>query len=273
MRKVLLSLFVAILSLGILATNAEAKRFGGGKSFGYSRSYSNAAPSNYASRAQQAAKPAGSANKWLGPLAGLALGGLIASLFMGHGLGAGIMSWLLIAGALFLAWQVITRLRRPETSTQHSAAFRQDSPHNMPFRQDQPINTPFQSTPMQNNVAPIGFDEAAFLRQAKTVFMRMQAAYDSKNLTDIREFTAPQIFAEIQMQLQERGDQENVTEVIHIDAELLELTPNPMTASVRFYGQLREEKGEAPQDIQEIWHFTQDTYSKQWCVAGIQQQQ
>src|SRR5690242_19815639 len=106
MYKALVSLFVVILSLGIMMSDAEAKRFGGGKSFGYSRSISN---NSNAARMQPAAKPASNASKWLGPLAGLAAGGLSASLFMGHGLGSGIFSWIMIAAALFIGWRLLSR--------------------------------------------------------------------------------------------------------------------------------------------------------------------
>ena len=44
------------------------------------------------------------------------------------------------------------------------------------------------------------------MRSAKTSFIRLQAANDRKDLSDVREYTTPEMFAEISMQFQERGN-------------------------------------------------------------------
>ena len=270
MSKIFLTLFIAIISFGLLLTDANAKRFGGGKSFGYNRS----ASSNNASRAAPAAaaKPASSASRWLGPLAGLAIGGMLASLFMGHGLGTGILSWLMIAGVIFLGWRLFSRMRTPMRNMNMNQATLQTEPNRV-------INdAPYTSSTLHDTSAQqpqnlASFEEAAFLRQAKTTFIRLQAAYDNKDLLDIREFTAPQVFAEIQMQIQERGDEPNQTDVLNVDAELLDfdLASHNMTASVRFSGLIREQQGIPPESIKEVWHFSKDKISQNWLVAGIQQ--
>jgi predicted lipid-binding transport protein (Tim44 family) len=270
MYKLFLSLFIIIISMSLLITDAEARRFGGGKSFGQSRSFSNNNGAYNASRMQPAAKPASSASRWLGPLAGLAAGGLLASLFMGHGLGSGIFSWILIAAGLFIGWRLLSRFLPNNRTTNNNAAFQSDQGSvvsDVPFK-----SHIYDASSTQS--ATSDFDETTFLRQAKTVFIRLQTAYDNKNLTDIREFTSPQVFAEIQMQLQERGDQHNQTDVITIDAALadLDLQSNNMTASVRFTGMIREEQGREPESINEIWHFTKDKFSQNWLVVGIQQE-
>ncbi len=269
MYKLLLSLFVVILSMSLVVTDAEARRFGGGKSFGQSRSFSNNSSYN-ASRMAPAAKPASSASKWLGPLAGLAAGGLLASLFMGHGLGSGILSWIMIAIGLFIGWRLLSRFLSSNRNTNNHANFQTDQGRvvsDVPFKSH-------HSDHSSSQTMPAGFDESAFLRQAKTVFIRLQASYDNKNLTDIREFTTPQVFAEVQMQLQERGDSINQTDVISIDASLmdLDLQSHNMVASVRFNGLIREEQGAQPENVNEIWHFTKDKFSQNWLVAGIQQE-
>src|SRR6185369_14738435 len=46
---------------------------------------------------------------------------------------------------------------------------------------------------------PAGFDVEGFVRNAKVNFIRLQAANDAGNLEDIREFTSPEMFAEIKM--------------------------------------------------------------------------
>lgn len=261
---------IAIISFGFMVTQAEAKRFGGGKSFGYNRSVSNSGASNASRTAPQATKPPSTASKWLGPLAGLAAGGLLASLFMGHGLGSGILSWLILAGVIFLAWRLISRLRSNQQPMNH-AAFQAEPNRVIPNAPSATLHDISSQAPAYQNHS--GFDETAFLRQAKTTFIRLQSAYDTKNLTDIREFTTPQVFAEVQMQIQERGNELNQTDVVTIDAELLDLDlQNDMTASVRFSGLIREQQDQQPENIKEVWHFTKDKFSQNWFVAGIQQE-
>jgi predicted lipid-binding transport protein (Tim44 family) len=92
-------------------------------------------------------------------------------------------------------------------------------------------------------------------------------------LHDIREYTSPEIFAEIQLQLQERGDGENHTEVVNISAELLDLTTQPqgLLASVLFSGMIREERNKSPVEIKEVWHFYKFDVNNVWLITGIQQ--
>ncbi len=256
--KIVVALLLAILSFSFVM-DVQAKRFGGGRSFGTSRSVSNysrsaAAPAG-APMQNAAASPARS---WLGPLAGLAAGGLLASLFMGHGLASGIGTWLLVLGAGFFIWRLFAA-RRSSPVTQ--------SMSNMNF------NSPFQSAPQAaaaTATAP-DFDAEDFMRKAKAQFIRLQAAYDSKNLADIREFTMPEVFAEIQLQLQERGNAENITEVVSLNAALLGVdnSDNDMFVGVRFSGLIKEDHEQA-QPFIETWHFKRDNQT--WKVAGLQQE-
>jgi len=103
----------------------------------------------------------------------------------------------------------------------------------------------------------------------------MQAANDRRDLDDIREYTTPEMFAEVAMQLEERIDEvPQKTDVIEIKCELLEVVNegDVAMASVRFTGQLRENGGD-PEVIDEIWHVRKrlaDEHSV-WLLAGIQQ--
>lgn len=270
MRKLFLYLVISIITLGVFTTEVEAARFGGGKSFGMSRAFHSNGTFNAgnAARSFQAAPKPG-VRKWLGPLAGFAAGGLLASLFMGHGLGSGILSWLLIGGLVFFIWRFISNRLQPASQPPVPSAsnnlFQYQPAHHS-------VNSPFVGEAVASR--PMGFDEAGFLRQAKTVFIRLQADYDNKNSNDIREFTTPEVFAEIQLQLQERGNELNQTEVVTINAELQDIVTesNSMIASVLFSGIIREQPTSAPVTIKEIWHFTKNENAQNWLVAGIQQQ-
>ena len=122
---------------------------------------------------------------------------------------------------------------------------------------------------------PADFQVEPFLRNAKTSFIRLQAANDARDLSDIREYTTPQMFAEISMQINERGGEPQRTEVIAINADLLEVVTENDTAiaSVRFNGQLREAPASAPEQFDEIWHVQKDLKDPDavWLLAGIQQ--
>ena len=86
MKKILLALTVCVLSFGLLVEDAEAKRFGGGRSLGMQRQAAPP-PAPAPQKAAPAATPAGAATpaaapkrNWVGPLAGLAAGLGIAAL-------------------------------------------------------------------------------------------------------------------------------------------------------------------------------------------------
>ena len=68
---------------------------------------------------------------------------------------------------------------------------------------------------------PAGFDTEGFVRQAKVQFVRLQAAFDAKNSDDLREFTSPEMFAELNVDMMQRGDAPQTTEVVELNAELL----------------------------------------------------
>ena len=114
----------------------------------------------------------------------------------------------------------------------------------------------------------------AFCAARRRLFIRLQAANDRKDLNDIREYTTPEMYAEISMQMQERDNTPQKTDVDSINAELLEVdTENDIaTASVRMSGQLRENNG-APESFDEIWHVQKNLKDDKsvWLLAGIQQ--
>jgi predicted lipid-binding transport protein (Tim44 family) len=126
------------------------------------------------------------------------------------------------------------------------------------------------------NALPAGFDAEAFVRQAKLNFIRLQAASDVGNLDDIREFTTPEMYAEIKLQMSERGDAAQRTEVTMLNADVLDCVEeaNRYLVSVRFHGLIREDKDAPAVDFDEVWHLTKPADGKGgWAVAGIQQMQ
>lgn len=272
------TIFFLIFSVSLFITNdAFAKRFGGGKSFGMQRSVAKQ-PSSYSTNQSSYKQPLNAApaaksrfGNWGAALAGLAAGGLLSYLLMGHGVGASLMSWLAIAMVIMLIVQFIRQRRmQPANGPQdrQPLSFFESSssaPHAA-------ANTSSISPAVFQSDAIPGFNEEQFLRDVKGKFIRLQTAYDQKNLADIREFTTPDVFAEVQLQLTERGNIENYTEVLELRAELLEAINEFQVpvASVRFAGLIKEAKDVAPITFDEVWHFRGDSNGT-WKIAGIQQ--
>jgi len=121
---------------------------------------------------------------------------------------------------------------------------------------------------------PAGFDADAFLRHAKSSFIRMQAAWDRSDLADLREFTSPEVYGELSMQIQERGGNADFTDVVSIDAQLLgiETTERDYLASVQFNGMMRNAPNAPAEPFVEVWNLAKPLNgSGGWVLAGIQQ--
>lgn len=293
----------AVLALGALAANdAEAKRVGGSQSIG--RQSQTASPSAPAQRSQQAqptqqaaqapaATPA--RNRWLGPLAGLAAGLGIAALLSSLGLGAGLaqmLSNMLIIGLVVVAgvmlFRFIANRRRPDLAYGHGAASRSQS-NGMPFAnqngqarsdtnffgsQRTAANQAGAAGVFNAPVQPLGLDQAELVASAKSMFMRLQGAWDRNEQGDLFELTTPEMFAQLKRDLEGRGNQLNRTEVPQLEAEVLgvESTADETFVSVRFYGQMREDDAPAAQPFQEVWNIVRSAHSgNAWRLAGIQQ--
>jgi predicted lipid-binding transport protein (Tim44 family) len=291
MKRVVIGLCAAVLALGLgfNSTDAEAKRLGGGGSVGMSRNtapmqrqYSappqqaNPAPTQAAPTPAPAPQPQTSgARRWLGPLAGLAAGIGLAALLSHFGLGEGMANVLLIMalvfGAIFVFRMLFGRKEpaRPVYAGNIGDNVRDNSPAR--FESLQPAASGAAVEPV---AVPADFDTAGFLRQAKLNFTRLQAANDAGNMDDIKAFTSPEVFAEVEMQYQERGRTKQQTDVMQLDAQLVEVVSEEKrhVASVRFHGMLREEPNAAPIAFDEVWHLTKPMDgSEGWRVAGIQQ--
>lgn len=291
MKKILLSLAVCVLSFGLLVDDAEARRFGGGRSMGMQRQATPAPQKAAPSNAANAAAPAAAAPKrnWMGPLAGLAAGLGIAALLSHFGLGEGMASLVMLA-LLAMAAVFVFRLlfRRKAAPTNEPLQFAgaagagRAAPQAMDLRPGGAAGGNGASDPGPSAAAPsraggkipADFDAEAFLRVAKLNFVRLQAANDAGNMEDIREFVSPEVFAEIKLQMDERGSSPQQTDVVTLDAELVEVLTedNRHVASVRMSGMIREEQGAAAVPFDEMWNLSKPADgSRGWVVAGIQQ--
>lgn len=263
MKKILALALTLLLGMTLITGEASAKRFGGGKSFGKQREQVTQ-PSAPATPGAAPVAPAGG-RSWAGPLAGLAAGGLLGALFFGGAFeGIKAMDIVMIVLLAVAAMFIFRTLRRPQPQAAQFAG--------MP---GQGYAQPVAGGTGIGSTRPAWFEDEPFLRGAKGHFIRLQDAYDRGDLNDIREYTTPEIFAEISLQIQERGTTKNKTDVVQLDASILDVATegDQVIASVRFNGLIREEDGGTAQPFSEIWHIQKSANDRNapWFVAGIQQ--
>lgn len=286
MKKVLMAICTVVFALGLSLGDAEAARLGGGKSVGMQRQAvapKRAVPAQQATPAQQSPAPATAPapspkRNWLGPIAGLAAGLGIAALLSHFGMGEGLANMLTIAllamAAVFVVRWLLRR-KAPAASADNAMQYAGAGAASRVPQGVEPIYgapTPTVAPPALH--VPAGFDSEAFVRIAKLNFVRLQAANDAKNIGDIRDFVAPELFAEIKMQMDERGDAPQKTDVVTLDAELLEVATegHRHIASVHFSGMLREAPGATAVPFDEVWNLCKPVSGDAgWVVAGIQQ--
>jgi predicted lipid-binding transport protein (Tim44 family) len=300
-----ISMTVAALTLGLATGDAEARRLGGGRPAGMQRAApTNAtpqnAPANTAAAPGNAAAAAGATapkRNWMGPLAGLAAGLGIAALFSHLGMGAGLGNFVMIALLALVAFVavrfVMGRLRGDASSGPQLAGTGAGAGGMSGGWQPQPAATPIN---LQRNmdpplppasalagtgavaavatapVLPGGMGAADFERLAKMVFIRLQAANDASNLDDLRKFTTPELFASLRLDLQDRGSAKQQTDVVQIDAKVVETAREngQDIVTVRFTGLIREAVEAGAEPFNELWHLVRAADGHgDWAIAGI----
>jgi len=239
--------------------------------------------------------------RWGGLITGLGLGALLGSIFGGHGFGGAFGSLFMLLILAVLVFGVIrlfagarrgaAQQQRPlyggsgslyegharevpeDSATRAQPAFSgigsaipRDAAANEPGMNGLPA-APEPAVLQPGEVEP-------FLRVAKTSFIRLQAANDAGDLDDIRDYTTPEMYAEIAMQLRDRHAGQK-TEVVDLDAELVGTgVDDPYAyASVRFKGALREMPTGETETFDEIWNVRRKLADPRspWLIAGIQQ--
>lgn len=280
-------LFFALIALALLLFTwpdlADAKRVGGGGSFGSKPSYSSgygkpASPSKDApSMAQQAAPNTPSRFGGLGGMmGGLLMGGLLGSMLFGGGgfAGPGMLDILLLAMGGFLLFKFV-KSRRAATANSAPHAYVGSEEVQSPASHGGWGQQRFESQAPQAPVFPAGLDEQEFLAGAKALYTRLQASWDRRDIDDIRQFTSPEVHTEIARQA-DLDPAHGRTEILMVEARVLEARSSgtETVISVLFDAMLREDGTGAPADqVREVWHIRRDESdaSPQWTLEGIQQ--
>lgn len=296
-------LLAAVLAFGAFDAEA-ARRLGGGGSIGrmspnvtQRQSLPPAAAPTSPANAQRSATPQSTPattpaaqpqrSRWGGMLGGLAAGLGLAALASHLGFGEELANMLMIGLMVMAALAVIGFIMRKRAAASQggmayagaaAGAGGSNNAFRMPASPVQTGGAAAGGSMIGANLQgaqpriPADFDVAAFERNAKVNYIRLQAANDTGNLDDIRQFTSPEMFAELQMDIRDRNGATQHTDVLSLNAQVLEVAEEDAlyVVSVRFTGELREDGVTSPVD--EIWHLTKPRQGNGgWILAGIQQ--
>jgi len=281
---------VALLMVSVTITPiAEAKKFGGGKSFG--KSYKTApAPKQQNTNTlgkDQATKSPSSSKKGLmgGLLGGLLAGGLLAAFFGGAFEGIQFMDILIMGLVAFVIFKLMKgwlgakqgsmNQNKQQPAFGGSAhKFEQPNVHN--FEQQPQTATQgggFGATNDVPNNFPPGFDQSAFIDGAREHYRVLQGAWNHNQLETIQEYVSPSLFADLQ---QERAklEGEQHTDVMYVDAEIVRADhdANKAQLSIQFSGRYRDAVESVEENIEDIWHLERDltVENAPWLIVGIQ---
>lgn len=316
-------IFTLFFSLFSISQAAHAKRLGGGSSYGYSKSVPdksfNTAPKSTpaapakpaaAGAATAAAKPASGASRWLGPLAGLAAGGLLAAMIFGDGFeGMQIMDILMFVLLGVAVFMIIRRLRANRAQSAEQPAYAHSAPSSPSYShneraesaQEVPVvhsrqaaeHTPYdpnqsgsmigsalgeglseQATHLSADAAPAWFDAPSFAEGAKSHFVTLQAAWDAVDLAEVESYCTPELFAALQAEMQgmQPGDNVTVIDTLYADIADMAMDGEYFMVSIRFTGFIQEDALVGAHAFNEIWHIRRLANNEgNWQVAGIQQ--
>jgi predicted lipid-binding transport protein (Tim44 family) len=278
--------FFMVLCLGLtLSMNANAQRMGSGKSLGSAPSHQasqtrQAAPSSTAAASSTAGKTAaaGGMSRWLGPLAGLAAGGLLASMFMGGGF-EGIQFFdILIIGLIigliaFLAFRFIASRRKQQAQPATAGG--------APYQRD--------ITPAANNIfagatssvasqpvikAPAWFNQSSFINAGREHFLSLQQHWDANEMDQLAEFTTPQLLAFLRQERASLGDGFQSTYIDDLDVQLdgLDDMADKTVATLTFSGVEKSSRFDQGEAFSESWRMERLQGDNQpWLIAGMRQ--
>ena len=270
------------LCIGLtLSIDANAKRFGGGKSFGaapthQTRQAAPASPAAAPTAPGRAPAAASGASRWLGPLAGIAAGGLLASMFMGDGFeGMQILDILIMALIAFLVFRFIAARRRqqqPKMAAAGHAPFQREA-HAQPA---QPSVFGGSAAPAAAPAinAPAWFNEQSFLAAARNHFQSLQQHWDANEMDKISEFVTPQMLDFLKRERAELGDgfQSTYIDNLQVQLEGVDDRADKTIATLTFHGVSKTSRFDQGEPFSESWNMERAQGENQpWMLAGIRQ--
>jgi len=297
MRKAFIFSFL-VLFIGVtgFSVQADAKRMGGGKSFGslfkskksFSKPASQQSFNKQKAAPTQGAKTGSKAGGMMGILGGLAVGGLLGAMFFGGGFeGINFMDILIFGGIAFAIFWFMRRSAgsRREPEYAHAGHHNQSFGHSQPEQSNHDAsNDAFMGTETTaTTTEKPNIDAEHFVNAARDIFMRMQQDWDAKNIDGIRSFCTPDIADHVLSDMDKLGDNKTKTEVAMLNAEIAEtwIESDLEWVAVHFQATLTEETFNMAGHVieadnteaNEIWIFQHSPNSDDptWYLAGIQQ--
>lgn len=282
---------VALLMFTVAVTPiAEAKKFGGSKSFG--KSYKTApAPKQQQQNTNTVGKDQttkSSSKKGImgGLLGGLLAGGLLAAFFGGAFEGIQFMDILIIGLIAFVIFKLMRGMlgAKQGSMNQHRQqpafggnASKFEQPNMQNFEQQPNTNNGgFGGFGAQTDVPhnyPPGFDQAAFINGSREHYRILQGAWNHNQLETIEEYVSPSLFEDLKAE-RAKLDGEQHTDVMYVDAEIVraDYDANKAQLSLQFSGRYRDTVEGVEEEIEDIWHLERDLTAPNapWLIVGIQ---
>ncbi len=286
-----MKLFITLLLISMLAVFqvAEAKRFGGGGSFGYSKSYSggSAPKSSNTTAAGQKSGGMGGLGKLL---AAGAIGAALAYLFTSAGGGIG---WILLA---VLAFFIISRIMRSRAMSQQRPKQNQSGfggrtingqssqqfasgNHNNAFDQNTAYADETDTTRTQtgghntyavNGMMPDGTPETVFKHQGLNLFQQLQDLNNAASIEKVKGYLTNDMFNQLKDHVTENAE---IAKFENLETEIVgfEKIGTKWVGSIKFSGKVKEDSHSNWDSFEEIWHFDRDKEEHIWQLSGIQQ--
>ncbi|WP_250655828.1 Tim44 domain-containing protein [Alkalimarinus coralli] len=287
-----------LFAFTLTTSHVEAKKFGGGKSFGKSFLTSpskskKTTPDSTGSKQQTAQKSPAKGGMMKGMLGGLLAGGLIAALIGGGAFeGIQIMDIILIALVAFIAIRLFKGMAQAKMAAAQPAyagnQARQNAGADMfgsgntsdnnrndsgdaTFGEEKSAG--FSHTESVPFNLPAGFDINNFLSGAREHYRTIQQAWNENNIETIKEYVSEALFAQLKDERAALSGEQH-TEVMFVDAELVRADQAFGIAelSIKFSGRYRDTVENVEEDITDIWHLERDTTQDNapWLIVGIE---
>lgn len=268
------------LCLGLtFSLDADARRFGGGKSFGGMKQRPAQQQQQQKPAAAPAKQPAAAGAKPAfggmgGMLMGMAAGGLLASMFMGEGFeGLKMMDMLIFGLIAFVIFKLIASRRRqmPQTATAGGPPMQREAhtPTENIFGSAAPAAA---VKPVVN--APAWFNETSFLQAAEGHFNTLQQHWDANEMQLISEFVTPELLTFLSNERSSLGDGMQSTYIDDLSVELDSVEEeNTLTvATLTFHGVAKTSRFDQGESFSESWRMERQQGENQpWLIAGIRQ--
>lgn len=297
----LIQMFAIVLALSVFGTfsmpdDADAARFGGGRSIGRTTTVRPSAPAGISTSNQQHFQQqqrsavnnnAGAATMnrtgmFGGLFGGLLAGTLLGSLLGGGGAGGGgLLDLLLIGLVIYFGIKFFKNRRQNNTYTNQNYSSQNDyynQQNTQNFQSENNTSSTWDNlrserTEQTEPYTSTGtFNTEEFLEGAKKLYVRMQESWDMRDIDDIKQFTSPIMHKDIEEQFREDPNPSK-TEIILINPSVLEVKQEDdyEQVAVLFDVLMKEAEKNSNEQVKEIWNFSRNkAKGGNWVLDGIQ---